>query len=74
MLNSGKHTYSCVYSKRCDLTNQLKTSTKNIWINTYCNGAKQSSCKRRALQNYGLKAPENLLPNGTYIEYKRAGG
>ena len=74
MFKTGKQQHPCVYSKRCDLGNHFKTCTKNIWIASYCNGEKQASCKRRSFKIHGLKVPENLLPNGSYLEYKKAGG
>ena len=58
---------TCIYFHRCNLKDKFVTDSKIFWISTYCTGEKQSKCKLRNYQMCGCSAPENMLPNGSYL-------
>ena len=57
----------CKYLEYCPVWENLESNLKYMWIKTYCQGEKQSECKRKAITDAGDKAPLELLPDGTLL-------
>jgi hypothetical protein len=58
----------CEYLDKCPVFARFKVEgAKNIWIEFFCRGSRQSECERRKLQKLGKEVPPTLLPNGTHL-------
>lgn len=57
----------CKYLEYCPIWKNFQSNLKFIWIKSYCQGTKQSQCKRKNMTDMGEKAPLELLPDGTLL-------
>ena len=47
---------------------EAKVLTCNVFVTLYCNGAKQTECKRYVYrQKHGVAPPDDMMPNGLPI-------
>jgi hypothetical protein len=58
---------NCKYLEHCPIWENLADNLKFVWIKIYCQGDKQSECKRKEIVDAGDKPPSELLPDGTML-------
>jgi hypothetical protein len=57
----------CEHLKHCVVWSKFSTDSKLVWIKSYCQGAKKDQCARKKQKANGEFLPDELLPNGTYL-------
>ncbi|MDH5613571.1 MAG: hypothetical protein OEY35_00905 [Gammaproteobacteria bacterium] len=58
---------NCKLLEYCPIWEQYNSNLKYIWIKSYCQGNKQSQCKRKQMTDSGENPPLELLPDGTLL-------
>lgn len=57
----------CQYLDDCVVWKKFSTNSKLFWMNSYCRGPKQDQCVRKQQKTQREFIPDELLPNGTFL-------